>query len=989
MIFAGSKLKNMRHLLLILLIVTSFPAWAQTGKISGKVVDQETGEELIGAAVQVDGTTRGAVADLYGDYLLELEPGTYTLVVQYVSYTKQIIEGVVVNEGETTTINVTLGSEAVLEEIVVTAEAIKDNDVVLLQIQKKAFAVQDGISSSEIRKLGVSNAAESMRQVTGASIEGGKYMVMRGLGDRYSITQMNNVTIPSADPYRNSTSMDLIPSDMIENITTLKTFTPDQPGNFTGGKVNITSKSIPDEFYFRAKVSATYNTQSSFADDFLLDPAANNEMTGFDGGIREKPEVFNQYEEFLQGGAAESTARRARIPENNQDRQIIHESARSLSNGFLPNVGDASLDHGLELAIGNRYSLGDKPLGFNLGLNYSRSFLHLDNKTTGIYSDGGSTSLINEQSLAAVESTDEAQIGALLGLSLQLSPHHELSLNSLYNHSGASKALISNGFWRNTASPFYETQAVHFQERGLFSTQLLGKHVFEGARGLKVDWVAGYMNLTQDEPDLRQFGYVVGDNGDYVMNKSEVGRLPSHFYRDLEDEQLNFQLDITLPITQNPENVIKAGFAYSDKQRTFNESQLGLFREPIPLQPGLNDNVVSFTEAAGNLPAYFSLSNYGVVGGPGINESNGRTEFGIGQYYSDQTVLGNSYTGDEIITAGYLMGVYKLTEKLKAVAGVRIEKTELTTISADTTKRFFGKVDEQGNPVLESRNGSIDETDILPSVNFIYELSEHSNLRAAFSQTLARPNMREISPFASFGTPNEPTVLGNKDLKRTLIQNYDLRYEVYPRPGELFALSAYYKNFQDPIIWLLTPKASTPEIQPANVDQAIVMGVEAEIRKTLDFISPSLENFQFGMNVSYIFSEVDKDQRELDALESANRPNIEDTRTFQGQSPYILNFRLSHNSQELQWENNVSFNIFGERLAFVTGALDPDVFEKPRPSLNFVSNKALTEHWSLGFKAINLLDMTFKKEFDDDRGVFNYENYRIGRSFTFSLSYAL
>ena len=967
----------------------SVSGWAQTGRVSGKIVDQDTGEELIGAAVQVEGTTMGAVTDLYGDYLLELEPGTYRLIVQYVSYTNQVIEGVIVTAGETNELNVSLSSDVVLEEVVVTAEAIKDNDVVLLQIQKKAFAVQDGISSSEIKKLGVSNAAESMRQVTGASIEGGKYMVMRGLGDRYSITQMNNVTIPSADPYRNSTSMDLIPSDMIENITTLKTFTPDQPGNFTGGKVNITSKSIPDEFYFTAKVSATYNTQSSFADDFLTDPAANNEMTGFDSGIRDKPPVFDEFEEFLLGGAAESTARRARVPENNQDRMIIDESSKSLDNGFLPNVNDAGLDHGLELAIGNRFSLRDKPLGFNLGLNYSRSYQNLDNKTTGIWSDGGSTSLINEQSLNAVESTDEAQIGALLGLSLQLSPNHELSLSSLYNHSGASKGLISNGFWRNTASPFYETQAVYFQERSLFSTQLLGKHALGDKRGLKIDWVAGYMNLDQDEPDLRQFGYVVGNNGDYVMNKSEVGRLPSHFYRNLDDEQFNFQLDVTVPITQNPENQIKVGLAYSDKQRTFDESQLGLFREPIPLQPGLNDNVVSFTEAAGNLPAYFSLSNYSVVGGPGINESNGRTEFGIGQYYSDQTVLGNSYTGDEIITAGYVMGVYKVLEKLKVIAGARVEKTELTTISADTTLRFFGKVDEMGNPILESRNGSIEETDILPSVNLIYELSENSNLRLAFSQTLARPNMREISPFASFGTPNEPTVLGSKDLERTLIQNYDLRYEIYPRPGELFALSAYYKDFQDPIIWLLTPKASTPEIQPANVDQAIVFGVEAEIRKSLDFISPGLENFQFGMNISYIFSEVDKDQRELDALEMANRPNIEDSRPFQGQSPYIVNVRLSHNSQELGWENNISFNIWGERLAFVTGALDPDVYEKPRPSLNFVSNKRVSDHFTVGFKALNLLDMTFKKEFDDDRGVFNYENYKIGQSFTLSLSYML
>ncbi len=962
---------------------------AQTGTVSGKIIDGDSGEELVGAAIQVDGTTTGTVTDLYGNYQLELQDGTYDLIIQYVSYTKQTIQGVDIVAGEDIEINIRLTSDVVLEEVVVQAESIKDNDVVLLQIQKKAFAVQDGISSLEIKKLGVSNAAESMTQVTGASIEGGKYMVMRGLGDRYSITQMNNVTIPSADPYRNSTSMDLIPSDMIENITTIKTFTPDQPGNFTGGKVNITSKSIPDEFFFNAKISTTYNTQSSFVDDFLRDPAANHEALGFDDGTRDRPGIFDANQDLLSGGSAESTARRARLPGNDLERNLINNSSKVLDNGFIPEVNDAGINHGLEIAFGNRFQIAGNPLGVSIGLNYGRSYTHLDNLSTGIFSDGGSQSLITEQSLNAVNSVDEAQLGALLGISYQFDPNHELSINTLYNHTGESEAGIANGTWRNTASPLYETQLISFRERSLLSNQVMGKHLFVNLPGLKMDWVAGFMTLSQDEPDFRQFGYVRGENGVFVMNKSEVGRLPSHFYRFLEDKQVNFQLDFTLPITNDSENLIKLGGAYSQKNRTFDEFQYGLFREPITPQPGVNDNVVTFTEAAGDLTSYFNPSNFGVVGGPALNTSTNRTEFGIGQYYSDQTVVGNSYTGEEVISAAYLMAVYKIFPKLKAIAGVRVEKTELNTISADPTARFFGKVDEQGNPIKESPNGDIEETDYLPSLNLIYKLSENANLRAAFSQTLARPNMREISPFASFGTPNEPTVLGNKNLERTLIYNYDLRYEVYPRAGELFALSAYYKDFQDPIVWLLTPKASTPEVQPTNVAQATVVGVEAEIRKSLDFINPSLENLQFAVNVSYIFSEVDKDQRELDALESAKRPNIEDTRTFQGQSPFIVNVRLSHNNLDLDWENNVSLNIFGERLAFVTGALDPDVFEKPRPSLNFVSQKRLNEHWTLGIKATNLLDMEFNKEFDDDRGEFTFESYRIGRSFSWSLAYNL
>ena len=248
--------------------------------------------------------------------------------------------------------------------------------------------------------------------------------------------------------------------------------------------------------------------------------------------------------------------------------------------------------------------------------------------------------------------------------------------------------------------------------------------------------------------------------------------------------------------------------------------------------------------------------------------------------------------------------------------------------------------------------------------------------------------MREIAPFASVSGVGFPIVLGNPDLERTLIQNFDLRYEVYPTPGEIFAISAYYKNFNDPIVWQLTPKASTPEIQPINVDKAIVYGAEVEFRKNLGFITPAMDNFKLSTNFTYIYSRVDKSQEELDALENANRPNIKDWRPFQGQSPYIVNVALMHNSDQLQWENSLSFNIFGERLAFITGALDPDVYEQPRPSLNFVSTKRFGDHISLGFKAMNLLNMTFEKKFDFP-GDFIYESYTLGTTFELSLTYGI
>ena len=484
--------------------------------------------------------------------------------------------------------------------------------------------------------------------------------------------------------------------------------------------------------------------------------------------------------------------------------------------------------------------------------------------------------------------------------------------------------------------------------------------------------MAGYVTATQDEPDTRIFGYITRPRTDgstsYLLQQSEVGILPSHLFRDLTDDQYNAKIDFTLPLSKNTENTneLKFGASYSNKQRDFNEYIYSYWQVPANRY---NPSYVGFSEAAGDFDKFFSLNNAGIVDTP---ESNATGGYGFGNFYSDQTIVANSYVGEEIITAGYLMAIYNVSPSLKLIGGARLESTQLYAQSDDPSKE----------------KGDINTTDILPALNVIYKLNENSNLRAAASQTLARPNMREIAPFASIPGVGRPNELGNPDLERTLIQNFDLRYEIYPTPGELFAISAYYKNFNDPIIWRLTPKASTPEIQPDNVDKAIIYGAEVEFRKNLGFITPALDNFKISTNFTYIYSKVDKSPEELAELENANRPNIKDWRPFQGQSPYIINVALMHNSDLLQWENSLAFNIFGERLAYVTEALDPDVYEQPRPSLNFVSTKRFGDHISLGFKATNLLNMTFEKKFDFP-GNYLLESYTMGTTFEISLTYGI
>jgi TonB-dependent receptor len=518
----------------------------------------------------------------------------------------------------------------------------------------------------------------------------------------------------------------------------------------------------------------------------------------------------------------------------------------------------------------------------------------------------------------------------------------------------------------------------------LWNNQLVGRHNLPALNNAKIEWSVGYIELTQDQPDFRGFGFTTSGSR-YVMNTAEIGRLPSHFYRYLKDRQMNGQLDITLPFSENNENLIKFGGAYSKKEREFSEYIYGHHREPATPQPGVNDDWLSFSRAAGDFDSYFDPSNYGYLGVYGENTVFKRQEFGFGILQHDASVLANNYNGSEEIVSGYLMGAYRLG-KVKLIGGARLETTNMASLSADTTLIPTGEIDSGGNPIKKSRNGELNNVDILPSMNIIWEVNDKTNLRVSVSRTLARPNMREISPFVSVGTPEDPQFVGNNALERTLITNYDLRYEIYPKPGELIAVSAYYKNFQNPIVLQNLPQASTPEIKPINTDEANVYGVEFEFRKSLGLIAGVLQNFKLGANLSLIYSKVAKDSVELAAV---NIEGIEDWRPLQGQSPYIANVILNYYSPKLGWENTLTYNVFGPRLSFITEANTPDVYERSRNMLNFISSKKVGKHLNVGVKVKNILNVDFLHEFDHSRHSFIYEGYREGTSFELSLGYSL
>lgn len=984
--------------MLLVLALTPVNAQNEKGTIAGKVTDKESGEELIGAAIFVQELSTGGTTDLDGNFNIQLPAGTYNLRVSYVSFATLVIENVKVEAGKTLPVNIAMEpNSAVLQEVVIEATQVKSSEVAILSMQRKSATIQDGISVGEMSAMGISDAAQALTQVTGSAVEDGKYLVVRGLGDRYSLSLLDGLVLPSVDPVRNSTSLDLIPSGMMDNVVIRKTYTPELPGSFSGGLAEVSTKSLPDQFYLSAGISLGYNTNATFNNEFLRDETQSSlDWLGFDDGSRALPQAMLQYSSFIRGGGAQTTATAGRLPENEEERRITNATSDAFQTSFIARPITPAFNQGVDIAFGDRFNIGEKgqAFGLNVGLNYSRNFQHMTEGAFNTYETNTDSLGQFQPNIARqfdlAESVENVDMGAMIALSYQLNPNHRLSLKNLYNHQGAYSATNFDGFYpeavSSTNAEFFSS-SVGYQEKMMNFTALSGEHYLKNLGGLQIDWTAGYNLNQQNDPDLRMFAYVV-EEGNYSIRRSETAGDPRRFFRELSDNQLNAKVDFTIPVNIGEKKLeLKWGGYFWSKDRDFTERYYDI---PLTNSNFTNPSYVTFDAANGNFDLFFGEANMGFTDTP---ESNGTSFYGYGNVYREMTIPSNQYVGNETILAGYLMGSYNITQHFRVIAGLRVENTDLTTRNEGPPTINVQDPLDPGQTIEISSNGNIQVTDFLPSLNLVYNLTEKTNIRAAFSQTLARPNMREISPFRSLGSIGADIVIGNPQLTRTLIQNYDLRLETYPRPGEVIALSAYYKRFDDPIIVNIYSTGSAIEMQPNNVDEAFVYGAEFEFRKKLDFISESLKSLKFIFNASVTYSQVNKAQRELDQIEGfvgAEGVNKE-TRPFQGQSPYILNFALMHNSTKLRWENGLRFNIWGRRLSYQTPAQIPDVYEVSRPSLDFTSSKQFGEHFSLSFKVMNIMDMEFRQEFDFDvAGVDNaYRTYRLGRTFQLSLTYSL
>ncbi|MCK5066488.1 MAG: TonB-dependent receptor [Bacteroidales bacterium] len=926
---------------------------AAAGIIRGKILDATTGEALIGANVFLSGTTTGTITDFDGNFTLtNVTPGVVSVTASYISYETQVFNGVVVPAGKVVILNANLDlSSQQIEEVVVKARKREQTEAAVLVMKKRMPTVLDGISSQQISRLGDSDAASALKRVTGVSVQGGKYVYVRGLSDRYSNTTLNGAQIPGLDPERNTVQMDLFPSNIIENLIVFKTFSPDLPGNSTGGLVNIVTKDFPERFNLQFSAALGYNSQAHLRNDFLSYKGGSTDWLGMDDGTRSVPGEVDELTEsgqlpYIYTGADETLG-------------VI---SRGFNKSMDNTTSSSFLDQSYSFSVGNRVSLFNRDLGFNLSASYSRDYEMYtggrDEKYSVTAPDEPAPKRLVEDNMG----TESAIWSGLANLSYKINNNNMIGFTVMRNQSGVKSSRYNIGVAADPDQEDIIEQKLGWLERSIASFQARGKHVFPGLNNATIDWMGSYTMATQDEPDLRFFfmDYDTDESsGEYNNYVVRLNNLPARFYREMSETNTDVKLNYTQPFRMAGRNAkLKFGGSYVEKNRLSVENKFDVKRQ----------GGIQFDGTAADF-----LRDENIVDGPG--------QYNM-VYYANSNLTDhkNSYDGSESVVGAYGMVDLSVSEQVRLVTGLRYELSEVFVENHVDTIEYPTKGDDYDN-------GGFMDNDFLPSLNLVYSPFEDMNFRVGYGRTVARPVFRELAPYASYDYKAGLRKIGNPKLAKTTVDNVDFRWDWFARPGEILSVSAFYKYFTNPIELRDKEQAANPEIHYENIDNSTLYGLEFEFRKRLDMVE-ALRNFSLGANVTLVKSIVKEDSTRLASARLVD-PDWAETRPMFGQSPYVINSYLNYHNFEKGWDINLGYNVSGEKLILVNKAATPDVYEQPFPMLDFNISKQFKNNINVKFSADNLLNPDFEQTYDFGSSTGYFRKFKMGRSFSLSLTYLI
>lgn len=895
-----------------LLSAASMPTWAQ--QIKGVVIDQKSKETLIGAVVTVDGTNVKAITNIDGNFQIDGldKEKKYTLYINYVGYKTQKIDGVQAKDADQ--VIALQPDEQQLKEVTVTAVERRNTDAAMIQVAKNSPVIVSNVSAQEISRTQDTNAGEVIRRVPGVSLIDDKFVMVRGLSQRYNNVWVNGGAVPSSEADSRAFSFDIIPSSQIDNLTIVKSPTAEYPADYSGGFIIVNTKEIPAENSFNIAVGGNWNTSSAFQ-NFSYSKGSGTDFLGFDNGLRS-----------LNGGI-----HAALNPQLNANGKPVGDYTTSLLGNGLNNdwlvknrkpLGDLKL----AASLNQRWMLGGRTLGMLAALNYTneyRTYENMENNLYGIYDAANDKPNYLRHSVDD-QYNNNVRLGAMLNFTfLSKDGNHKYQLKNIFNQLATSRYTWRDGV--SAQSNLERSAEYYYRSRTTYNGQLTGKHTFTSDA---LDWSIGYAYANRHLPDRRR--YLIDDaleSGVYALSTGN---------------------DISREWTQLDEHILSLGVNDKHHFKFGNfepDLQVGAYGEYRSREYQTRNFIYNWNVSDNNMPSDFRHSDIPTLLSSEANMGYDKL------YLLEEKQMRNNYRGHNTLGAGYL-ALSLPFGKLGIHAGVRFEHNDMELIS---NSRDYEKSES-------SRHYKTD--DVFPSLNTTYKINDQHQVRLSYGRSINRPEFREVSSSVYYDFDLASNVQGNTELKNCYVDNLDLRYEWYPSRGELISLAVFYKHFDSPIEWTYTVAGGTDLIYSyKNAKSANNYGVELDIRKNLGFIG--LKDFSWSFNGALIKSKV---QFEKGAKE--------EDRPMQGQSPYLINTGIFYKNAPLKMDIALLYNRIGKRIIGVgrsegstgddSNSRVPHSYEMPRNTIDFSLAKKFGEHLELKLNVRDLLaEKIYYKQFAD------------------------
>lgn len=824
-----------------------------------------------------------------------------------------------------------------------------------LEERREQIAVADIMGASQIARTGDSSAASALRRITGLTLKDGKFIYVRGLGERYSSTSLNGAIVPSPDPTRNVVPLDMFPASIIESLSVQKSATAQMPAAFGGGHVDIRTKSTAPQPFAKLTIASSFNTNNS--DDALSYNGATN-WQGSDDGVRALPtkieQVINQYGgispiDIVTGSQGTVDFNSAKVL-NRSLALDMHRDMSLTTKSTKPGISS-------NIALGNSWDVGDES---EFGLVGAVSYKQVEKnfRKTDIELDGDESQAQVENDKRYQGTDSKVQVSGMLNMSFELNDNHKVESFSTYLSDTSDKASVAIEETIDTLGEPNALQVydINFQQRTLTSNQLKGEHFLEDWWDVELRWQYTQARSARRAPSETSYTYnvLLNDNDEILSRRLNTQDAPKYVFSQLDDDTTNYGVKLTLPLTVDDVFVkLNGGYQYFERTRTSYATRLGFDIGLSPSDPQGDILGQEFSQI---------LSD--------ANLSGNVLDFEL----KDASTDTEDYIAAELNDAAFMSVDLDFQDVWRFYAGVRYEDFRRVTLPLDPQ----GDISDEGGRYALT-DYVVSEDGFFPSMSLTWKDSDDTQWRVAVSKTIVRPDLREVSPVRFQDPVTGFDFFGNPELESSDIINVDARWEWYSEKGNNVSIGTFYKDIEAPIEPIQRISEAGRQLKFYNADSGKIYGVETEFLQTLDFLGDDgslWEKFFVSANLTLSDSEINiAPSGEIDPTNT--------TRRMTGHSAWVTNVQLSFDTDDDKHSATIVYNVFGERIAYGgRGGLD-DVYEQPFHSLDFSYNFFPTEQLSLKFKAKNLLGELSQYEQQGQR-VYDYDP---GSQFDLQLSY--